>query len=165
MCNYLQRTFTRIKSKNQSVLPKVKIREGHLHLHQGKSIAVGRWNEFYVFRNYLQKPVSLKASKTDPQYRAKEGKISNRVGPKVNRSNGIWKKVQDKGLGAPCREKPLEKSGLEPAAPNRHTTLLSYQANLPTLKWNLSELRGGGGGGLRKVAPWARLVAILRRGL
>ena len=29
------------------------------------------------------------------------------------------KKVQDKGLGAPCREKPLEKSGLEPAAPNR----------------------------------------------
>ena len=23
-----------------------------------------------------------------------------------------WKKVQDKGLGAPCREKPLEKSGL-----------------------------------------------------
>ena len=30
----------------------------------------------------------------------------------------LWKKVQDKGLGAPCREKPLEKSGLEPAAPN-----------------------------------------------
>ena len=30
-----------------------------------------------------------------------------------------WKKVQDKGLGVPCREKPLEKSGLEPAAPNR----------------------------------------------
>ena len=30
-----------------------------------------------------------------------------------------WKKVQDKGLWAPCREKPLEKSGLEPAAPNR----------------------------------------------
>ena len=26
---------------------------------------------------------------------------------------------QIKGLGAPCREKPLEKSGLEPAAPNR----------------------------------------------
>ena len=34
-------------------------------------------------------------------------------------SNKFWKKVQDKGLGAPCREKPLEKSGLEPAAPNR----------------------------------------------
>ena len=33
--------------------------------------------------------------------------------------NTHWKKVQDKGLGAPCREKPLEKSGLEPAAPNR----------------------------------------------
>ena len=33
----------------------------------------------------------------------------------------IWhsKKVQDKGLGAPCHEKPLEKSGLEPVAPNR----------------------------------------------
>ena len=30
-----------------------------------------------------------------------------------------WKKIQDKGQGAPCREKPLEKSGLEPAAPNR----------------------------------------------
>ena len=30
-----------------------------------------------------------------------------------------WKKLQDKGLRAPCREKPLEKSGLEPAAPNR----------------------------------------------
>ena len=30
-----------------------------------------------------------------------------------------WKKVQDKGLGAPCREKPLEKSGLKPVAPNR----------------------------------------------
>ena len=29
-----------------------------------------------------------------------------------------WKKVQDKGQGAPCCEKPLEKSGLEPAAPN-----------------------------------------------
>ena len=33
--------------------------------------------------------------------------------------NTHWKKVQDKGLGAPCREKPLEKSRLEPAAPNR----------------------------------------------
>ena len=31
----------------------------------------------------------------------------------------VSKKVQDKGLGVPCREKPLEKSGLEPAAPNR----------------------------------------------
>ena len=30
-----------------------------------------------------------------------------------------WKKVEDKGLGAPCRKKTLEKSGLEPAAPNR----------------------------------------------
>ena len=30
-----------------------------------------------------------------------------------------WKKVQDKGLGAPCREEPLEKFGLEPAVPNR----------------------------------------------
>ena len=30
-----------------------------------------------------------------------------------------WKKVQDKGQGTPCREKPLQKSGLEPAAPNR----------------------------------------------
>ena len=29
-----------------------------------------------------------------------------------------WTKVQDKGLEAPCREKPLEMSGLEPAAPN-----------------------------------------------
>ena len=36
-------------------------------------------------------------------------------------TNFDWKKVQDKGLPveAPCREEPLDKSGLEPAAPNR----------------------------------------------
>ena len=50
--------------------------------------------------------------------------VSKRTGPQplppiLNRLH--WKKVQDKGLGAPCREKPLEKSGLEPAAPNRPT--------------------------------------------
>ena len=41
-----------------------------------------------------------------------------------------WKKVQDKGQGAPCREKPLDKSGLEPAAPNRLADRNPYSLNV-----------------------------------
>ena len=40
-------------------------------------------------------------------------------------------KVQDKGQGAPCREKPLEKSGLEPAAPNRLGVSFEYPYQHP----------------------------------
>ena len=48
-------------------------------------------------------------------------KDANKIFPGIPPTNRReeWKKVQDQGLGAPCREKPLEKSGLEPAAPNR----------------------------------------------
>ena len=54
----------------------------------------------------------------------------------------LWKKVQDQGLGAPCREKPLEKSGLEPAAPNRLADrkhcALSTHPNPHLKNWSLT---------------------------
>ena len=53
-------------------------------------------------------------------------------------------KAQDKGLEAPCREKPLEKSGLQPAAPNRladrkHCALSTHPNPIYTLRSHSGE--------------------------